>query len=286
MQTAAVLAFVVAAVVSRQVNAQVWNYDDTTVEGPSNWVDSYPSCGGVNQSPINIVTSNLTPLTGSSTFTFTNYGRISASPYTLTNSGHSAMVTVNVKDITVADGGLGSTYVLEQFHFHWGTDDVSGSEHQIDSLAQPVEIHFVHYNGALYPDVATAAASNDPTAIAVLAVFVEVDDAAPTPDLSLVVDHLPAVLYEGDSNFVDAFNLTHILPSSLTSFFRYSGSLTTPGCNEVVVWTIFTQPIYITSAQLDKFRQIHTNIIGDPDEFMTHNFRPAQPINSRTIYLA
>lgn len=280
--------FFVASMMHSKVIANNWNYDDATTEGPSHWAELYPECGGNNQSPINIDTAATQPLPGSSTFSFSNYGRIlSAQPFTLTNNGHSATVAVNVKDITVSAGGLPSTYILEQFHFHWAADNSAGSEHQIDSVTHPLEIHFVHYNGAKYPDVATAAASGDPTAIAVLGVFAVVNDANPTLELGNVVDHLSAVLYEGDSYFLDAFNLTHVLPqAALTSFFRYSGSLTTPGCNEVVVWTVFTQPLYITSAQLANFRQLHTNIIGDPDEFMTHNYRPIQASNGRIVLQA
>lgn len=32
---------------------------------------------------------------------------------------------------------------------------------------------------------------------------------------------------------------------SLTKFYRYMGSLTTPDCNEAVVWTVFQEPINI-----------------------------------------
>jgi len=55
----------------------------------------------------------------------------------------------------------------------------------------------------------------------------------------------------GDSVFITPFNVSNLLPqSAIGSFFRYSGSLTTPGCSEVVVWTLFTQPIYATTAQV------------------------------------
>ena len=33
-------------------------------------------------------------------------------------------------------------------------------------------------------------------------------------------------------------------------YYRYYGSLTTPGCNEVVQWTIFTTPIPISAKQV------------------------------------
>ena len=32
----------------------------------------------------------------------------------------------------------------------------------------------------------------------------------------------------------------------LTKFYRYLGSLTTPTCNEAVVWTVFQEPIRIS----------------------------------------
>jgi len=32
------------------------------------------------------------------------------------------------------------TFVLEQFHLHWGEDDAAGSEHLINSTAYPAEV--------------------------------------------------------------------------------------------------------------------------------------------------
>jgi carbonic anhydrase len=270
------------------VRGHDWNYDDASPEGPSYWVDTYPSCGGANQSPINVITSAAQSLPGPTSFTFTNYERIiPASPFTIVNNGHSAMIQVNLKDITISGAGLPSTYVLEQFHLHWGENNGVGSEHLVDSVAHPLEIHFVHYNSALYPDVATAAASGNPQALAVLGVFVDIDDNKPTPEIASIVDHVAEVLYADDSKFITPFSVANLLPqSALNSYFRYSGSLTTPGCSEVVIWTLFTQPMYATSAQLNTLRQLRANVIGDPDEAMTRNYRPVQPVNSRTVYRA
>ena len=55
---------------------------------------------------------------------------------------------------------------------------------------------------------------------------------------------------------VDQFTMKSILPSNIKDFTRYSGSLTTPPCSQVVVWTVFKEPITITSAQVISSRLI------------------------------
>ena len=41
-----------------------------------------------------------------------------------------------------------------------------------------------------------------------------------------------------------------MLPNSLEKFYRYSGSLTTPGCFESVTWTVFKDPVTISQDQV------------------------------------
>ena len=41
-----------------------------------------------------------------------------------------------------------------------------------------------------------------------------------------------------------------MLPTDLTKFFRYPGSLTTPGCYESVNWTVFKDPVKISQHQV------------------------------------
>jgi len=49
---------------------------------------------------------------------------------------------------------------------------------------------------------------------------------------------------------VESFALQSLLPTNTKDFARYPGSLTTPPCNEVVTWTVFKEPITVTSEQV------------------------------------
>ena len=47
-----------------------------------------------------------------------------------------------------------------------------------------------------------------------------------------------------------------LLPKDLSQFFRYNGSLTTPGCDEKVLWTVFQNKMIISQEVLQKFQEV------------------------------
>ena len=63
------------------------------------------------------------------------------------------------------------------------------------------------------------------------------------------------------------------LLSDNKTYWRYSGSLTTPPCTEGVSWTVLKTPVALSAEQLDKFHYI----VGPA------NNRPPQPVNERKI---
>lgn len=79
------------------------------------------------------------------------------------------------------------------------------------------------------------------------------DNAAVQP----IVQVLDKIVHEETDTTLDSnLNLKDLLPSSTATFYRYSGSLTTPGCQEIVVWTVFEKPITISERQVRTFVHI------------------------------
>lgn len=68
--------------------------------------------------------------------------------------------------------------------------------------------------------------------------------------------------------FLEPFVLKDLLPPSLGSYYRYSGSLTTPPCSKVVEWIIFSRPIYISYKQVCVYGKRRTANIIVEDTFM------------------
>ena len=55
-----------------------------------------------------------------------------------------------------------------------------------------------------------------------------------------------------DAEFSVEFNLKDLGLANFTDYYRYSGSLTTPPCNEVVQWTVVRDTLKINSATMNK----------------------------------
>lgn len=221
-----------------------WTYQGET--GPEHWaeIEKNSDCNGTRQSPINIIDfeskhdPNLKPIE----ISYSNKVKI----HDVTNNGHSIQYNFEKGDYIVVDG---KTFELKQIHFH------EASEHTINGVRYPLEMHLVHVS--------------DDQQIAVLGVMAE--EGGPSEPFTFLENYLPVQI--GETKAIDAFfDLNLNLPDS-REYYTYAGSLTTPPCTENVQWYVFKTPITIS---LDQVKQLQ--------ELMPiNNYRNEQPLNDRVV---
>ena len=216
-----------------------WSYEGDT--GPAMWGSldpSFAACDdGVRQSPVDITGAVAG---GESELEI----RWQPGDAEVVDNGHTIVVNV-------AEGSAisleGREFSLLQFHFH------HPSEHTVEGSAAPIDIHFVH-----------AAAEGD---LAVIGVFLETGEADPT--IQSIWEAIPSA---GEPpGALAALDPRALLPEG-GSHYRYPGSLTTPGCSEIVSWVVMTESIAVSQDQIDAFAALYPM-----------NARPVQPLNERTI---
>ncbi|XP_044757307.1 putative carbonic anhydrase 3 [Coccinella septempunctata] len=225
---------------------------------------------GKRQSPIAVerrkaLKKNFSP------FIFKNYNKIYSTM--LKNNGHSAEVRLKTDEVlTVEGGGLQEVYILDHLHFHWQ------SEHVIDGYRYPLELHLVHY-GKSYGNLSNAVGHEKGVAVFSVLFDLSPDDDVEFTVLIALLDKLKETLDQGER--LDDFHIHDYLPRDTAGFYRYLGSLTTPDCNEGIVWTIFTNTIPISESQVRIFHSLKT----EEHKELTKNYRPLQKLNGRNVYL-
>ncbi|XP_041830509.1 putative carbonic anhydrase 3 isoform X2 [Melanotaenia boesemani] len=245
------------------MSAHSWCYDDHCDLSPSQWhllPDSY--CDGERQSPINIDTENVELDESLDSFKFTNFDDKHAIKY-ITNTGHTVKCVLKDDVVEVSGGGLEHDYSTLQFHFHWGTEsqDSEGSEHTVDSKRYPMEVSHAsksssHLNEAAHP-------SSSPT--------------SGMEAWKKLTTYLPAV-QDINSKFevTDEISIDDLLGSvNRQSYYRYNGSLTTPSCNEAVVWMVFKESVKVD----------HDLMMMFPKHAEYHNvYWSAQSLHARKLH--
>ncbi|XP_029924415.1 carbonic anhydrase 4a isoform X2 [Myripristis murdjan] len=248
---------------------------DHKCNAPEKWDHANGACAGRAQSPINIITrktrrdERLTP------FQFSNYQHAFKS--TIENNGHSVQVPVTHL-ATISGGDLTTEYKAVQFHLHWGKNGGPGSEHTIDGEQFPMELHIVHMKER-YTNLSVAL--SDPYGVAVLGFFYE-ESKSTNKKYEPIINALRSVRTPKGSTSLPAISLGQLIPApqNLTNYYRYKGSLTTPGCTESVVWTVFENTIPLSREQLRAFSELQFQ----DGKQMVDTFRPVQPLNGRLVY--
>jgi carbonic anhydrase len=166
------------------------------------------------------------------------------------------------------------TYDVLQFHMHWGTMTGEGSEHTINGEQGELEIHFVQ-------KMQGAQDSSAGDYLSVLAVLADVDANAP---IDGPWEQLSAMTVQsfGSNTSINNFRLDSLLPTDvdLDDYYFYEGSLTSPGCGEIVVWFVLEDRITVPGAYLEMLRQVQQDAEGTPLPF---NFRMTQDLGGRQV---
>ncbi|KAF3772918.1 Alpha carbonic anhydrase 1 [Nymphaea thermarum] len=152
-------------------------------------------------------------------------------------------------------------YTLKSMHWH------TPSEHTLDGMRFPVELHLVH--------------ESDDGSISVVAILYAYGDA--DPFLEQFVEPFGRMANETCSEDEDVEIpvgqvKTRSMSRGTRKYYRYVGSLTTPPCTENVIWNV-----------LGKVRQLskdQAKMIKSPlGMAYKNNSRPLQPLNGRKVQL-
>ncbi len=215
-----------------------WGYEGA--EGPEHWVGlGYVECGGAIQSPIDIPGD-----------AFVHYDDIAFTyapmQLEIINNGHTIKVVCNESSyITVS----GMEFKLLQYHFH------APSEHTSNGNHYDMEMHLVHQS-----------VDGEYVVIGVM-----IQKGSENSSYAVIWDHMPSD--EGESIKIDGVSTTpaDLLPLN-HDYYAYDGSFTTPPCTEGVKWYVLTDPVELSSRQIEQFRAIYDS-----------NNRPLQIANGRLL---
>ncbi|XP_067829344.1 carbonic anhydrase 12 [Heptranchias perlo] len=260
--------------------ASDWSY--TGPHGEDHWASSYPYCGNLQQSPIDFHTGIFEYDPALEPVRLLGYNLSETELLSLTNDGHAVKMTLPT---TMYIDSLPHCYTAVQLHLHWGSEtEALGSEHTISGRHYPSELHIVHYNSEKYKDISTAQDKVD--GLAVLGILIEIGPFNAAYDQ--IFRHLNEIQYKGQKIQLPGFNINDLLPRRLDEYYRYNGSLTTPPCYPSVLWTVFRNPVQISSEQLLELQsdlyfsnRTETNQTG-----MVNNYRHVQELGEREVVIS
>ncbi|HEX5749332.1 MAG TPA: carbonic anhydrase family protein [Archangium sp.] len=230
---------------AQALESEGWSYTGTF--GPERWGE-LPGNGlcstGQQQTPIPLWSLTTLPLDLSApsfSYQFT--------PVNMRNTGSTVEFTYEPGS-TIRS--LGTNYRLAQFHFH------TPSEHTLDAVSYPLELHLVHVDASGAPAV-------------VVGMFIK--RGAENQALATAFRNLPQNKGDVSQPLGAVINAENLLPRNRTHF-MYPGSLTTPPCTEGIRWYVMRTPIEMSDAQIAAYQQLPQ---------LNPSARPLQPVNGRVI---
>lgn len=153
----------------------------------------------------------------------------------------------------------------EQFHFHMNT-----SEHTVDGKAYFAEVHMVCFKDR-NANFTAAVDEGKPDSLAVFGFFLEESaDGSADENVQTIID-----LVKNNPDGSDNVSVKLPTAKNLSKYYRYMGGLTTPGCNEIVEWTVFADTVKVSKAQVDAINTWNAQL--------TENNRVTLPVHDREV---
>jgi carbonic anhydrase len=220
-----------------------WSYSGET--SPEHWVEieKNSDCDGKHQSPINIINKDVDSLALKGDL------KISYTPTIISevqNNGHSIQFDFETGD---SISYKNNTYFLKQIHFH------EPSEHKINGIIYPIEIHLVHVSKA-----------GEITVLGILG-----EEGEESQLFEFFESFLP--IENGETKDIHQKIDLSNLKLENKPYYSYGGSLTTPPCSENVNWIVFKEHIILSVEEVIKLR----------NNMPINNYRNEQPINERVV---
>jgi len=236
------------------------------------------TCGlGVRQSPIdiNFLDGSVVHDKSLSPLQFSGFDSIAPGNLIVTNNGKNIAVAVSKDSKLAVKTDANTTYTVAQLNFHWGFNNLYGSEHSINGKYFPLELHLVGHKGK---DLSADVRSKESNAIAQFAIFFSLGKH--NPSVQALLDAAKGLLPSKRAALPFSINLGSLLPpNAAEEYLTYVGSLTAPPCTENAQWFIARNVLSISPLQLEQFRQF-INADGQP---MSNTFRGVQRLNGRKV---
>jgi len=216
-----------------------WGYESDN--GPDRWAQmetAWAACDGKQQSPIDLGSARKLEVPALKI-------DFHDAPLILQNTGHDLKVPVGAGGVMFGT----QTAMLQQFHFH------VKSEHTVNGDQAAGEIHIV----------------SETRDKKLVVIGVLIDEGDENEALKTILALRPEADCTSRKALKPNFNAMALLPKATAYFFTYSGSLTTPACDEIVTWVVMRDHIQASRKQLDDLKVHHENA------------RPVQPPGTRTV---
>nr|CAH7764194.1 unnamed protein product [Callosobruchus chinensis] len=230
---------------------------------------------GCFESPININLSHSTPM-NLSPLKWVNF-EVPPKKMKLTNSGHTVIFSAKwgQERPYVMDGPFVGRYVFSSWHLHWGINPMEGSEHSVDGVKYPAEMHVVLFKSSY---LTQEAALKEQDGCASLVYFFKLQD-TPNPCFQEIIKALRDIEEPGSSRKIPPSPIISIVRKFTDDYFLYWGAVSTARCRHYLMWLINRVPIGVSEAQIDAFRYL-----TDEDGLhLTRNFRELEDTKGRTV---